>query len=295
MKMMRRFIVFCLVIALFSQSALPASAENESEGFFDSIAGGFGAAWEWTQGAAEDAWNWAANAAEDAADWTGQAATDAWNWTAGAAEDAWNWTANAAIDAAEWTGQAATDAWNWTTGAAEDAWKWTQKAAGDAWTWTCETASNTWTVTSRAVIGTWDDIFGELTGAGPHHLCVSSPLFKSTKIIGEWTDESGVYTECFTYGSDYEITLIAASRGENILPPSVGEMSLAELVASNYDSAVFVSDTAAGAGVRAMAQELRFRAMEGGLPVYGRALGVWTDHYIVLCDHFVCPRFGRRD
>ena len=156
-----------------------------------------------------------------------------------------------------------------------------KKTAGDLWTWTCETASNTWTVTSQAVTGTWDDLFGELSEGGPHHLCVSSPLFENSKIIGEWTDNDGVYTECFTYNSDYEITLIAASRGEETLPPSIGEIDFAELVASNYESATFAQDIASGAGVRAMAQELRFKAIEDGLPVYGRALGVWTDHYVV--------------
>lgn len=278
---MRRFISCLLVVVLLCQCTLSALAEEESKSFLDSVGDSLGSAWEWTQDTAGNAWNWTSDKASQAWSWTSDTAVNAWTWTTGAANDAWNWTTNAASDAAAWTGKAATDAWHWTTGAANDAWVWTKKTAGDAWTWTCETASNTWTVTSQAVTGTWDDLFGELSEEGPHHLCVSSPLFESSKIIGEWTDNDGVYTECFTYSSDYEITLIASARGEETLPPSVGEIDFAELIASNYESATFVQDVASGAGVRAMAQELRFKAIEDGLPVYGRALGVWTDHYVV--------------
>lgn len=277
---MRRFVSCLLIIALLLQCTV-ALAEEESKGFLDSVGNGLNSAWEWTQGAATDAWGWTSDKATQAWGWTTDTAAEAWTWTTGAADDAWNWTTNAASDVADWTGKAANDAWHWTTGAANDAWTWTQTAANDAWTWTCETASNTWTVTSQTVSGTWDDLFGELTGEGPHHLCVSSPLFESTKIVGEWTDNDGIYSECFTYNSDYEITLIASARDEETLPPSIGEIDFADLVASNYDSATFVQDVASGAGIRAMAQELRFKAIEEGLPVYGRALGVWTDHYVV--------------
>ena len=278
---MRRFISCLLVFVLLTQCTVPTLAEEESKSFLDSVGNGLNSAWNWTQDAANEAWNWTSDKALQAWSWTSNTATDVWTWTTGAANDAWNWTTNSASDAADWTGKAAADAWHWTTGAANDAWIWTQKTAGDAWTWTCETASNTWTVTSQAVSGTWDDLFGELSEEGPHHLCVSSPLFESSKIIGEWTDNDGVYTECFTYSSDYEITLIAAARGEETIPPSVGEIDFSDLVALNYESATFAQDVASGAGVRAMAQELRFKAIEDGLPVYGRALGVWTDHYVV--------------
>lgn len=300
---MRRFISCLLAVILLSQWTISAFAEEKSKRFLDSVGSSLNSAWEWTQDTADDAWNWTSDKASQAWDvtsdtasdawnwtsdkasqawdWTSDTAAEAWTWTTGAANDAWNWTTETASDITDRTGKAAADAWDWTTGAANDAWIWTQKAAGDAWTWTCETASNTWTVTSEAVTGTWNDLFGELSEEGPHHLCVSSPLFESSKIIGEWTDDDGIYTECFTYNSDYEITLIASARGEEILPPSVGEMDFVDLIASNYEAATFVQDVASGAGVRAMAQELRFKAIEDGFPVYGRALGVWTDHYIV--------------
>ena len=264
----------------FAETAWDATT-NAAEVAWDATTGAVETAWDATTGAVETAWDWTQGAATDAWNWTADAATSAWIWTTGAVNDAWNWTTQAAVDVADWTSKAATDAWHWTTGAATDAWNWTQNAANDAWTWTCETAIYTWTATSKAVSGTWDNIFGELTGVGPHHLCISSPLFKSTELIGEWTDNDGTYMECFIHNSDYEITLIATSRDEETLPPSVGEMDFANFVALNFDSATFAQDVASGAGVRAMAQELRFKAIDDGLPVYGRALGVWTDHYIV--------------
>lgn len=278
---MRRLISCILVIVLLSQYSVSAFAENESNGILDSVGNGLSSAWEWTRDTAGDAWNWTSDKASQVWDWTTDTATEAWMWTTGTASDAWNWTTNTVSDAADWTGKVATDAWHWTTGTANDAWVWTKSTADDAWTWTCETASNTWSLTSQAVTGTWDDLFGELSEEGPHHLCVSSPLFKSAKLIGEWNDDNGAYMECFTYGYDHEIMLLATTRAEETLPPSVGEMELYELVAQNYESITFVQDVASGAGVRAMAQELRFKAVQEELPVYGRALGVWTDHYIV--------------
>ena len=244
---MKRWFSLVLAILLFLNSSLAFAEEADtkknyldSAGAFlgdtwNSISGAANNAWDWSSDKASDAWNWASENAGIAWDWTSDTASDVWVWTKGAANDAWDWTSDTASEVADWTERAASDAWHWTTGAAQDAWIWSKNTAEDAWSWTCETATNTWTVSSQAISGTWNDLFGEEgKSKGPHHLCVSSPLFANSKLIGDWTDNDSVYTECFSYDGNYDITLIATSRGENILPPSFGEMDFADLVASNY-------------------------------------------------------------
>ncbi len=270
---MKRCLACLLAIILIRQCSIAAYAEEEN-GWLDDI-------WGWTKNTAEDVGNLVGSAADDAWTWAQSAAGDVATWTQGAAVDVGGWMSGTATNAAAWAKDAADDTWTWTTGVADDTWNWSKNAAQDVVQWTCETANTVWSVSSTAVSGTWNDIFGKVTGKGPHHLCVTSPLFKSTMLVGDELDENGIYTECFTYNDDYEIVLSATGRSEDILPPSVGEIDFSDLVASNFDSVTFAQDNAAGVGIRAMAQELRFKAVREGEPVFGRAIGIWTDHYIV--------------
>lgn len=313
---MKRWISIVIVTALlFSQ--LGALAEEEKKGFLGGIFGGLsdaagdasdwisGAAgdateWvsgaagdtaDWVSGAAGDAADWVGGAANDAAEWIGDAAGDAATWASNAVDDAWVWTQGAASDAWMWTQGAANDAWGWTrdnvgnvskwiTDAAGNAWDWTQGAAGEAWEYTKETAMTAWSATTRQLCGTWEDIFGPVSDEeAPHHLCVSSPLLNNVQFVGSFAHPNGSNVECYCYDDTYDISIIAISRAPEVLPPFVGELQFSDLVASVFDAITFVNEEAEGVGVRALAQELRFKAVQDDKPVFGRALGVWTDHY----------------
>ncbi len=306
---MKRYISILIVITLLLSHIDTFAEESANDGsLLSNIWGGItdaaGNAADWASGAAEDAVDWAGSTAGDAANWisgaasdtlnwTSNAANDAWSWTKDAANDAWNWTENAAGDVWIWTQGAANDAWGWTqdatgnastwvTNAAGDAWDWTKGAAGDAWRSTKESAEAAWTITTRQLQGTWEDIFGSASDeVDPHHICVSSPLFQSVHFVGSYTNSDGSNIECYSYDDTYDISIIAISRAPEIVPPYVGDIQFVDLVASAYDSITFVNEEAEGVGVRALAQELRFKAIQDDNPVFGRALGVWTDHYCV--------------
>lgn len=302
---MKRWLSFLLVIALM---IMPIGGLSESEkeggGFLDSAGGFFGNLWDGVSSAAEDAGQWAAGAAEDVGQWAGTAADDVGKWASGAADDVSKWAVGAVNDAGKWLEGASSDVSKWavdaytntvqwagdTAGAAgawlsasaTGAWDWTRTTASDTWIWARGAAEGAWDVTSKTVTGTWESVFGKADDtAGPHHLCISSPLFTSTKFFGTQTDDSGHVVECYQYDSEYAITIIAATRAADIMPPSVGDMTFSDLVASCYDKISFVDQDVEGVGVRAMAQELRFKAEQDNNPKFGRALGVWTDHYIV--------------
>ena len=291
---------FTALILLTVQFGGLAKAEEKKGGFLDSVGGFLGDAWsgiestagdaaEWASGAANDVGEWATGAANDVGEWATGAYEDAGRWLEGAAGDvsvwaegAYNSTIQWAGDAAVWAGDTASAAGKWLADTATGAWDWTKGAANDTWIWARVTAEDAWNVTSTAVSGTWDSVFGKADDSeGPRHLCVSSPLFMATEIIQSDTDESGNVVECFKYDSEYDVTLIATARAEDIMPPSVGEIQFSDLVASCYDTIAYVDQNVDGVGVRAMAQELRFKAVFDSIPKFGRALGVWTDHYIV--------------
>ncbi len=280
-KHLTKIISFLLIIIIIVIAPGTAIAEEDNNNFWDSLSNGIDEALDWSQNAVSDVVNWTGTAIEDAQVWTQQAADDAAAWTDKAAVNAWNWTQTAASDTQDWITGAADDTWNWTQGAANDAWNWTQKAANNTAEWTCTTATNTWDVVTKTIGGTWTDIFGNNPSKGPYNIRISSPLFESSDFIGSWNNSQDVYTECFSYDDSYDISLIISKRPEDVIPPSVGEMNYSDLVAEQFDTVTFASDVADGAGVRAMAQELRFKAVDGETPVYGRALGIWTDHYII--------------
>lgn len=267
----KRWLSVLLVMALVSAPfGGIAESGNEEGGFFGAIGGFFG-----------DAWDGISTAAVDAAEWVGDTASDVGEWVSDTAGDVSEWVSDTAVSVGVWVSDTAGVAGEWLSTTATDAWDWTTGAASDTWNWVSETAVNAWDVTSTAVAGTWDSVFGKLDDKGPHHLCVSSPLLASTEVISSENDEMGNVVECLRYDKEYDITLIATARGEDILPPSVGNITFSDLVASCYDSIVYVDQDVDGIGIRAMAQELRFKAVLDDNPKFGRALGVWTDHYIV--------------
>ena len=287
---MKRYLSILLVLALFiSQSNALAEPSENKGGFLGAAGDFFGNAWSGIESAAGDAADWASGTASDVGDWATGAYEDAGRWLEGAAADVADWAEGAynstiqwAGDAAAWAGDTASAAGKWLANTATGAWDWTKGAASDTWVWARATAENAWNIASTKVSGTWDSVFGEADDSeGPRHLCVSSPLFTSTEIIQRDTDDSGNIVECYKYDGEYDITLIATTRAEDILPPSVGEIQFSDLVATCYDTIAYVDQNVEGVGVRAMAQELRFKAVLDDAPKFGRALGVWTDHYIV--------------
>lgn len=294
--------VFCLLttLVLLTVQFGGRAEEGKTGGILGAVGGFLGDTWsgiesaagdaaEWASGAADDVGEWATGAASDVGEWATGAYEDAGQWLEGAAGDVSNWAEGAynntihwAGDAAVWAGDTASTAGKWLANTATGAWDWTKGAANNTWVWARATAEDAWNVTSSAVSGTWDSVFGKAEDSeGPRHLCVSSPLFASAEIIQSETDESGNIVECFKYDSEYDITLIATARAEDIIPPYVGEIQFSDLVASCYDTIAYVDQNVEGVGVRAMAQELRFKAVLDDAPKFGRALGVWTDHYIV--------------
>lgn len=296
----KRYVSLFLVITLLTVQSAGFAESEEKGGILDAAGDFFGNAWsgvesaagsaaEWAAGAAGNAGEWATGAANDVGEWATGAANEAGRWLEGAAGEVSHWAEGAysstvqwAGDAAVWVGDNASLAGKWLADTATGAWDWTKGAAGDTWIWAKATAENAWDFTSKKVSGTWDSVFGKADDTeGPRHLCVSSPLFASSELLKSETEESGIIAECLRYDNEYDITLMATKRSEEILPPSVGDIQFSDLVASGFDTIAFVDQNAEGVGVRAMAQELRFKAVREGAPKFGRALGVWTDHYIV--------------
>ena len=299
-KCKRLLCIITVLMMLTVQDGGLAETEEKKGGIFGAVGGFLGDTWSGIESAAGDAVEWASDAAGDVGEWAAGAASDVGEWAEGAYENAGQWLEGAggdvadwaegaynstvqwAGDAAAWAGDTASAAGKWLTDTATGAWDWTKGAASDTWVWARATAENAWNVTSTTVSGTWDSVFGNADDSeGPRHLCVSSPLFMTTEVIRSDTDELGCVVECFKYDSEYDVTLIATAREADIMPPSVGEIQFSDLIASCFDTIAFVDQNAEGVGVRAMAQELRFKAVLDEVPKFGRALGVWTDHYIV--------------
>ena len=309
---LKRGISTLLIVVIIIAQTTGLAESNEKKGGFLGAAGDFfGNAWsgiesaagdaaEWASGAASDVGDWASSAASDVGEWASGAASDVSEWATGAYDDAGHWIEGAvgdvadwaegaynntiqwAGDTAEWAGEKASAAGKWLANTATGAWDWTKGTASDTWVWARATAENAWSVANTKVSGTWESVFGKSDDSeGPRHLCVSSPLFTATEILNSDTDDSGNIVECYKYDSEYDITLIATTRAEDIMPPSVGEIQFSDLIASCFDTIAYVDQNIEGVGVRAMAQELRFKAVSDDAPKFGRALGVWTDHYIV--------------
>ena len=281
---MKRWLSYLLVAALLALPVrgLSESENEESKGILESAGGLFGSLWDGVSSAASDAGQWVTGVANDVGQWTVGAVNDAGKWLEGASSDVSQWAVEAYTNTVQWAGDTASTAGNWLSASATGAWDWTRSAASDTWIWTKNAAEGAWDVTSKAVTGTWDSVFGTAeSDAGPHHLCISSPLFTSTTYAGAHSDEYGHVVECYQYDSEYDIMIIAGSREADIMPPIVGGMNFSDLVASCYDTISYVDQDVEGVGVRAMAQELRFKAVQDEIPKFGRALGVWTDHYIV--------------
>ena len=207
--------ILLIIVMITAQLGTLAESSEDKGGFFGAAGDFFGNAWAGVESAAGDAANWATGAAEDVG-----------HWFEGAYNDTIQWAGNAAI----WAGDTASLAGQWLAGTATGAWDWTKGAANDTWVWARATAENAWNVTSKTVGGTWESVFGKADNIeGPHHLCVSSPLLAQAKNLESRNDGTGIITECFTYDDDYDITLIATPRAEEIMPPSVGDILFSDL------------------------------------------------------------------
>lgn len=279
---MKRYVsLFLVIIMLTIQMGASAESERREMGglkesiqdLWGSVSEGASNAADWAKDKAEDVSEWAG----ETADWAKDTAGDVADWAKDTAGNVADWTKDRAGDIGTWAGNTGT----WIKDNAAIAWDWTQSTASSSWDWIKSTAGSAWDVTSKTVTGTWESIFGKSNEAGPHHLCISSPLLLSSNPVGSTIEEYGIIGELYTYDDVYDIIVLATARTEDILPPSVGSMSFSDLVASCFESTTFANQEAEGVGIRAMAQELRFQAMQDGEPKFGRALGVWTDHYIV--------------
>lgn len=278
-----------LSVLLAFSMVLGTSVDAYAGGFLDKMGDAFSGAGD----ALSDAGDWALDKGQNAVQGAGDALQDAGKWASENGGKALDATGKALEDARAWTvenggklitsvGKSFGVAADWVVDNGGKLVDSSGTAIDTAWKWTSENGEKQLSKLGASITDNWNKYFGDGEEKGPHHLCVSSPLFQTSDLLESKTDDDGCTYECFEFNDRYQVTELSIARGEDDEVLFFGKVPATDMISSLYDSAEFSQELASGGGKRAMAQQLDFVGKKDKKDIIGRAECVWTDHYSVI-------------
>lgn len=276
-------IVLTAVMLLCNSAEVYAGSPLDfAKGALDSAGDAFNSAKDWAGEKGGEALDSAGSAVSDAGDWIADKGGDVLD----GAGDAWSiardWTIKYGGQTVDAIGDALGVSADWVIengGKLVDS---TGKTISSAWDWTSENAPKELAKLGSSISGQWDTIFGKADEKGPHHLCISTPLFETSDLLESRTDAEGYACECFEFNDIYRVTELSIGRDEDDKVLFFGDVPATDMISSLYDNVEFSQELASGGGKRAMAQQLDFKGQRDKKNIIGRAECIWTDHYSVI-------------
>lgn len=266
-------IVLTAVMLLCNSAEVYAGSPLDfAKGALDSAGDAFNSAKDWAGEKGGEALDSAGSAVSDAGDWIADKGGDVLD----GAGDAWSiardWTIKYGGQTVDAIGDALGVSADWVIengGKLVDS---TGKTISSAWDWTSENAPKELAKLGSSISGQWDTIFGKADEKGPHHLCISTPLFETSDLLESRTDAEGYACECFEFNDIYRVTELSIGRDEDDKVLFFGDVPATDMISSLYDNVEFSQELASGGGKRAMAQQLDFKGQRDKKNIIGRAI-----------------------